>query len=214
MPSPLGHLLTAENPNPTSKLGYELKQTKPKQTLFRETFTKKLKKLPANSASAQSTNHRTATKSDAAFMSPRQSPSLSCPNFSSPVLEHYYCTRDNPIRYESYDYKDVLINSYKNKLKQLTRENRLLKREKFLKKSKYMPSSWTFIKSDKKVNFYTGLSPIKLFAAVYNLLSPYNPRLLYWSGTKRTISSKVRPRTFIQSSQKKLTSKNEFLLTL
>ena len=64
------------------------------------------------------------------------------------------------------------------------------------------------------MNFCTGLSSIKLFQAVYNLLSPYIPRLLYWRGTQRIISSKVRPRTFVQSSQKKLTSKNELLLTL
>ena len=69
-------------------------------------------------------------------------------------------------------------------------------------------------KGRQKMNFYTGLLSIKLFEAVYNLLSPYIPRLLYWRGTKRIISSKVRPRTFIQSSQKNLTSKNEFLLTL
>ena len=154
MPSPLGHLPTAENPNPTSKLGYELKQTKPKQTLFRKTFTKKLKKLPANSASAQSTNHRTATKSDAAFMSPRQSPSLSCPNFSSPVSEHCYCTRSNPINCESCDYKDVLINSYKKKLEQLARQNRLLKRAKLLMKSKHISFSWAFTKADKNELLY------------------------------------------------------------
>ena len=62
------------------------------------------------------------------------------------------------------------------------------------------------------MNFYTGLSSVKLFEAAYNLLCPYIPRLLYWRGTKRIISSKVQPRTFVQSSQKKLTS--EFLLTL
>ena len=69
-------------------------------------------------------------------------------------------------------------------------------------------------KGIQKMNFYAGLLSIKLFEAVYNLLLPYIPRLLYWRGTKRIISSKVRPRTFMQSSQKKLTSKNEFLLTL
>ena len=65
----------------------------------------------------------------------------------------------------------------------------------------------------KKVNFYTGISSVKLFEAVYNQFSPYIPRLLYWRVTKRIISSKARPRTFIQSSQNKLTPKNEFLLT-
>ena len=93
-------------------------------------------------------------------MSPPPSPSLSCPDFSSPVSEHSYCTRNSPIKCESCDYKDVLINSYKKKLEQLTRENRLLKRQKVLKKSKHMPFSRTFIKRDKKMNFYTGLSSI------------------------------------------------------
>ena len=74
-----------------------------------------------------------------AFMSPPPSPSLSCQDFSSPVSEHSYCTRNSSIKCEPCDYKDVLINSYRKKLEQLARENRLLKREKFLKKSKYMP---------------------------------------------------------------------------
>ena len=185
---------TVENPNPTQ---YELKQTKPRRTLFREP-----KKLPASSASAQSTNHTTVTISGAAFISPPPSSLLACPDFSSPVSEHSYCTRNNPIKCESCDNKDVLINLYKKKLEQLTRENRLLKRAKLLK-SKHMSFSWPFIKTDKKMNVYTGLSSIKLFEAVYNLLSLYIPRILYCRGTKTIISSKVRSRIFIQSSQKK-----------
>ena len=69
-------------------------------------------------------------------------------------------------------------------------------------------------KDRQKMNFYTGLSSIKLFEAVYNLQSSYIQRLLYWRGTNRIKSSKVRPITFIQSSQKKLTSRNQFLITL
>ena len=46
---------------PTLKPGYELKQTKPRGTLFREPLAKKPKQLPASSASTQSTNNRTAT---------------------------------------------------------------------------------------------------------------------------------------------------------
>ena len=87
-----------ENPNPTLKLGYELTQKKPRQTLFREPLTKKPKKLPASSASVQSTNHTTATVSGTAFMSPLPSPSLSCSDFSSPVSEHSYYTRNSPIK--------------------------------------------------------------------------------------------------------------------
>ena len=151
------HLLdgipTVENPNPTLKLGYELKQTKPRRTLFREPLTKKPKKLPASSTSTQSTYHTTATISGA-VMSPPPSPSLSCPDFSSPVSEHCYCTRSNPINCESCDYKDVLINSYKKKLEQLARQNRLLKRAKLLMKSKHISFSWAFTKADKNELLY------------------------------------------------------------
>ena len=83
-----------------------------------------------------------------------------------------------------------------------------------MKDRKPVPFSWTFIKTDQKMNFYTGLSSIKLFEAVFNLLEPYIPRLSYWRGTKRSTKSKVRSRTFVKSSQKKLTAKNEFLITL
>ena len=179
------------NPYPTRKLGYELKQTKPRRTLFGEPLTKKPKKLPASSASTQSTNQSTDTILGVAFMSPLPSPSLSCPDFSSPVSEHIYCTRNNPIKCKSCDYKDVSINACKKKLEQLTRDNRLLTRAKCLKRGNHLPFSWTFIKTDKKkVRFHTGLLLIKLFEAVSKLLSPYIPRLLYWRGTKRITSSK------------------------
>ena len=124
---------TAENPNPTLILGYGLKQTKPRRILFRQPLTKKPKKLPASSASTQSTNHTNATISGAAFMSPPLSPSLSCPGFSSPVFEHSYCIRNNLLNVNHVIAKGILINSYKKKLEQS--KNRLLKRAKLLKKS-------------------------------------------------------------------------------
>ena len=62
---------TVENPNPTLKLGYELKQTKPRRTLFREPLTKKPKKLPASSASTPSTHHATVIMSRLFFTSIR-----------------------------------------------------------------------------------------------------------------------------------------------
>ena len=96
----------------------------------------------------QSTNLKTSTILGAAFMSPPLSPSLSCPDFSSRVSEHSYYTRNNPITCESFDYKDVLINSYKKRLEQLMRENHLLKCEKLLKRSKRMLFTWTSIKTD------------------------------------------------------------------
>jgi len=48
------------------------------------------------------------------------------------------------------------------------------------------------------------------------LLEPYTKTMTYWRGTKhnKTISSKLRKRTFVTSSQKKLSPKDELFLTL
>ena len=77
-------------------------------SLFREPLTEKPKKLPASYASTQSTNHTNATISGAAFMSP---PPL---RSSSPVSEHSYCTRNNPIKCKSCDFKYVLTHTKRN----------------------------------------------------------------------------------------------------
>jgi len=216
-------LPTCENPNPTLKLGYKLKQTIPRRKLFREPLIKKPRNQPASTSTNPFADIKVATPCNtgaaaAALLSPPPSPpSLSYLDLSSSSLhsEHSYCTfTRNSIKCYSCDYKDALINSYKKKLEALTKQNRLLKRGKLLNESKHTPFSWKFIKTDKKMNFYTGLSTIKLFEAVYNLLSPYFPRLCYWRGTKRVISSKVKKEHFVQSNQKNLTPKNEFLLTL
>ena len=53
-----------------------------------------------------------------------------------------------------------------------------------------MPLSWTSIKTNKKMNFYVGLSSIILFEAVYNLLLSYIPRLLYSRGTQGDFKQK------------------------
>ena len=87
----------------------------------------------------------------------------------------------------------------------------MLKREKLLKKSEHMPFSRTFIKKVKKWTFtlvYHQLSYLKLLINYFCLIF----QDFYWRGKKRILSSKVQQRTFVD--QKKLTSKNEFLLTL
>lgn len=70
--------------------------------------------------------------------------------------------------------KKNLIQSYVKQVELLTQEvtylKKLNKREKLLCKDS--PLSWRKIKSDKKMNFYTGLSSILLFKALFVLLQP------------------------------------------
>jgi hypothetical protein len=63
------------------------------------------------------------------------------------------------------------------------------------------------------MNFYTGLSSVKLFNSLFDLLSLMF--LIYWRGTKRVVmSSKVRRNFVSRSSKCKLQTKDEMLLTL
>ena len=144
---------TVENPNPTLKLGYELKQNQGE--LYLESLSlKSLKHYQQAAFQLSLPIIQPLLYQVQPFISSPPSPSLSCPDFSSPVSEHCYCTRSNPINCESCDYKDVLINSYKKKLEQLARQNRLLKRAKLLMKSKHISFSWAFTKADKNELLY------------------------------------------------------------
>ena len=74
--------------------------------------------------------------------------------------------------------------------------------------------TWRCIKTDKKMNFYTGITSIALFNAVFMLLKPYVATISYWKGParyKRTVS-KVRRAS--RTYKRKLTQKDEFLMTL
>ena len=41
------------------------------------------------------------------------------------------------------------------------------------------------IKSDHKMNFFTGLGTIKLFNSLFQLIEPCTNDMVYWRGTKR-----------------------------
>ena len=86
----------------------------------------------------------------------------------------------------------------------------MLKKDKLLK-SQRPKFSAKDIKTDAKMNFYTGgyppFSSLKLF---FSILMPYLPTLRYWRGKKT--STKVKKR-FIQQ-RKRMSQKDEFLLVL
>lgn len=81
-------------------------------------------------------------------------------------------------------------------------------------KHKSTPMTFRKIKTDKKMNFYTGISTIILFDTIFRLLKPYLPNITYWKGSKRTkVSTKVVKHTRYEKL-KKLSQRDEFLLTL
>ena len=75
--------------------------------------------------------------------------------------------------------------------------------------------TWRKIKTDAKMNFYTGIQSIAMFNVLFLLLSPFLSKLRYWRGAKRTNTySKVKRRFISVSKTKKLSHHDEMLLTL
>ena len=72
--------------------------------------------------------------------------------------------------------------------------------------------SWTKIKSNAKMEFFTGIQAVVLFNVLFLLIKPCLPNLVYWRGKKNTISTKCK-RTATKRSPK-LNEKNQFLLVL
>ena len=117
--------------------------------------------------------------------------------------------------------KSNLINSLVKKIDTLSLTVKKQKRNKLLN-SKQSRFSCKKVKTAAKINFYTGLSSIEVFSAVFNLIEPYFPSISYWVGpylmcrqqkSYRKSYSKVRQHKNHQS-KKKLSHKDEFFLTL
>ena len=68
----------------------------------------------------------------------------------------------------------------------------------------------------QRLNFYTGISSIKIFNTLFLLLKPYLPNLRYWRGPKHAIKSyrKIRRHFCKKMYNKILSQKDELLLTL
>ena len=72
--------------------------------------------------------------------------------------------------------------------------------------------TWTRIKSDAKMKFYTGIQSIRVFNVLFLLIEPCLSKIVYWRGRKNVVSTKYK-RTATKRSLK-LTGKNQFLLVL
>ena len=108
------------------------------------------------------------------------------------IDEHSYCRATNTLNCADCQSKGELIKSMGHKLSYLTQQVSTLLKSRATVCDKSTPMTFRKIKTDKKMNFYTGLSTIALFNAIFVLLKPYLPNITYWKGTKWTkLSTKV-----------------------
>ena len=64
------------------------------------------------------------------------------------------------------------------------------------------------------MNFYIGITSISNFETIYKALPSGIPSITLWRGPKKAVSQTIRPKKFVVNKSRKLTPKNELLLTL
>ena len=195
---------TEAHPDPTLHLGYDVPVTTPRGALFRQSCSgrKRLFKLIVH----QYQFHLWLIYS---ISQPSSSTEPALSDYG-PVLDHSYSLPAGVQLCPGCVDKNDVIDSLSKKVSLLKIDNQQLKREKILAATSKSVSSWRKIKSDAKMNFYTGLSSNQVFNTVFSLIEPILPQVRYWRGTNRITSTKVR--TISRSKLKKLCCKDEFLL--
>jgi hypothetical protein len=195
---------TPSHPDPTLHMGYNLPAIKQRRELFRKPYAKRRKTSVSLADHGATSSHgvlpvgmnESATESQP----PTQLSSCSDHSYAaSPQVRCLVCVD-----------KGNLIHSLVDKINKLTLKCKITKRDKTVRSSVF---TWRKIKSDKKMNFYSGFSSIALFNTVFVLLKPYLPKLRYWRGVKRARSYGKVKRRYV-TSRKILTHRDELLLTL
>ena len=192
---------TPAHPDPSLHLGYDLTQPQQRRQLVRHHFPKK---------------RLFSEQDEGVFPHIFSTPPATQQPQSSPVSsflssDHSYCLPSNKKECLACKDKSNVIHSLSRKISNLSLEVNSLKRNKFLSRDSKSVFTWRKIKSDEKMNFYTGITTVAAFHDIFSLIEPNLPKVKYWRGTKRSIvSSKVCK----SIKPKKLPSQDEFLLTL
>ena len=100
---------------------------------------------------------------------------------SSVVLDdHSRCwQKDTPKCPACVDQRN-LIEVLANGINELTLENTLLRRKTLCYANKNRSCfTWRKIKTDPKMNFYTGIQTIEMFNVIFILIKPYLPNIVY-----------------------------------
>lgn len=224
---------TLANPVPTINLGYELPPTKkPRRTLYRHSATEK----PCSSKYFKEETSIDITDEvldmppppdldDDRLPSSSPSPLLSeAPKLSSPLSalasptssEHCYVSAPGQKKCMSCEDKSNFISSLVRKVNSLTLQNqRMIKTQRvkaFTERS--ADFTWRKIKTDSKMNFYTGIASILAFNAMFELIKPFLGTIRYWRGPKTARRWDKIHRSYRRCTTKILSHKDELLLTL
>ena len=190
---------TDENPSPTFNLGYTQIEKKCRRVLTRPGIEVE------DGSQGQS--------SDDEFFSTTLDSSTLC---SSSLFDHSYASFNAKEECSECLTKQGTINSMSAEIKRLKEDNQRLRRvNKTLTLTRNKPFSCSSIKTDEKMNFYTGIASIAIFQALFSILKPYLSDINYWQGAKKMSIQSTRLRRNIKSSKlRKLSLQDEFLLTL
>lgn len=212
---------TNKNPNPALKLGYEIKERKKRRTIVKHNFqcgnSSKDLDLLSDKQPEENVNEKASQEnllSDAVVEEDVEQvvnkdesinandPPAAVSNVSSQECDECFA-------------KETLVGKQKGKINKLCKQ---LKQVKIAYKKECQtskPFSIADIETDQKINFYTGITSLILFESLYKMLLPLIPSITFWRGTKKVVSQKVKSlKTKKKAASRKLTPKNEFLLTL
>ena len=158
---------TTEHPDPTLSLDYTCSSTKSRrQLVYQQPILKQKRKYSST-----------------------ETP-VSCEaSLSASITDHNYSLSSVDQRCMACINKNCVIQSMAKKKNAFSLENKKFKSNQILSK-KVIPFTWQRIKSNEKMNLYTGISSIDIFLAVFKLNEPYLPKVKYWVGTKRITSTK------------------------
>ncbi|XP_057297669.1 uncharacterized protein LOC130628703 [Hydractinia symbiolongicarpus] len=189
-------------------MGYELLQKRPRRELFRSGVVPNCKKKKLLNEEVDEAVVNDNVDNVVNDELPCQSSS-----FFSPVSEHSYFSSSLTQQCEGCSYKKNVIDSLVSKINMLTSQVKTANRVKVFNTKKSV-FTWRKIKTDQKMNFYTGIVSIAMFESVFQLLNPYLSKIRYWRGPKRANSYSKVKRTYSTPANKILTHRDEFLLTL
>ena len=154
---------TEAHPDPTLHLGYDVVPvTTPRRALFRQSCSgrKRQKVSAVQTHSASTVSIPPLPLADISISQPSSSTEPALPDYG-PVLDYSYSLPAGVQLCPGCVDKNDVIDSLSKKVSLLKIDNQQLKREKILAATSKSFFSWRKIKSDAKMNFYTGLSSIQ-----------------------------------------------------
>lgn len=182
--------VTDANPYPTLHMGHTNIITKsrppPKERSDSQTPSKKRKSLDYNEEDVSINNYN----------------SNNDPSYNIYGHDHAYYSNCDLCKN-----KDVEIKKLKAKIKQLQNDLEHVKRN-------VNKPTMNVLKNDHKVKYYTGIPSVQSFNDIYSVIEPCVKNVRYWKGPKYQCNILYHKKVKKQRINKKLTAKDEMILTM